>query len=89
MKEPNYPTPLQDIFCITLLNTLTAELCTDSVILNLNFDTAKRANRMKIFGRLTQNPYEIIEYKDKKIKTVGVVDRIGENIHCVDTTWTT
>ena len=44
--------PLQGrIFCITFLNSLTAELCTDSVFFNLNLDIAKRAKRAKIFDK--------------------------------------
>ena len=56
MKEPNYPMPLQSIFCIISFNTLRAELRPDSVLLSLNRDIAKRAKpkRAKIFGRLTK-----------------------------------
>ena len=60
--------PLQGIFCIISLNTSRAELRTDSVLLNLNRGVAKCAKRAKIFGRLTQNPYEIIENKEKQNK---------------------
>ena len=66
MKDPNYPMPLQGILCITLLNTLTAELCTDSGFFSLNRDIAKRAKRAKIFNK-----------KKKKEQTIGVVNVSG------------
>ena len=70
MKEPNYPMPLQSIFCIISCNTLRAELFPDSVLLSLNCDIAKRAKRAKNFGRLTQKSicshYEQKEKKKKK-----------------------
>ena len=61
---------------------------TDSVLLSLNREIAKRAKRAKIFIRVTLKTYVIIKNNKEKIKTVGVVDRIGDNIHCVESTWT-
>ena len=61
--------PLQSIFCIIPLNISRAELRTDSVLLSLNSEIAKRAKRAKIFGRLTQKTYvNILRTKRKKTK---------------------
>ena len=52
--------PLRGIFCILSLNTSREKLRTDIV------------PRTKIFGRLTQKTYVIIEKQKERKKTVGL-----------------
>ena len=57
-----------------------------SVVSNPKLKFAKPA---KIFGRLTQKRYVIIMNIKKEKETVGVLDHIGDNIHFIETPWTT